>query len=420
MGKDIRRARAQPSTQESLLSAASSVLAETANAAGSALPFPARRLRVLTITPFYPAAEDDSQGSFIAEPLRAIEHQGVSNCVIVVHPFYRARASASARSISSASRRYFSIPGNPGLALAGDFLALSLARHVRSLHAQQPFGLIHAHGALPCGRAAALLSNKLRVPFVVSVHGLDAYGERQGGPFWGKWCRRKSASVYRAARAVICISQKVSDQVARYSGTSPVVVHNGVDANCFSVAAESSPLTVLSVGNLIPIKGHELLLRAFAQASASARGSRLEIIGDGPERGRLERLAATLGISGQVRFLGRQSRGAVADAMKRCAVFALPSSFEGLGCVYLEAMSSGKPAIGCTGQGIGDIIENGRNGMLITPGSLEELASVLRTLLVNYDLRARLGSAARATILQSHTLEHQAAQLAELYRECVA
>ena len=420
MGKDIGRARAQPSTQESLLSAASSVLAETANAAGSALRFSMRRLRVLTLTPFYPVAEDESQGSFIAEPLRAIEHQGVSNCVIAVYPFYRTGASTGVSSTSSVWRRYVSIPGNPGLALAGDFLALSLARHVRALHAQQPFGLIHAHGALPCGRAAALLSNKLSVPFVVSVHGLDAFGERQGGPIWGGWCRRKSASVYRAARAVICISQKVSNQVARCSGVNPVVIHNGVDANCFSAAAESSPLTVLSVGNLIPIKGHELLLRAFAQARASAPGCRLEIIGDGPERGRLKRLAATLGISGQVRFLGRQSRGAVADAMKGCAVFALPSSFEGLGCVYLEAMSSGKPAIGCTGQGVEEIIEDGKNGLLVAPGSLAELISALRVLLVNPSLRVCLGSTARATILQSHTLEHHAAQLVQLYRECVA
>lgn len=418
MGKNIHGTRAQPSTQECLLNAAPAVLAEAAHQAESALC--ARPLLVLTLTPFYPAAEDESQGSFIAEPLRAMEHHGVCNCVIAVQPFYRTHKSRSVRSASSVWRRYFSVPGNPGLAVAGDLLALSLVRQLRLLHAQQPFDLIHAHGALPCGRAAALLSKNLHVPFVVSVHGLDAYAEHQAGRIWGRWCRRKSASVFRAARAVICVSQKVSDQVARCSGINSVVVHNGVDADYFSMGTESAPLTILSVGNLIPIKGHKLLLRAFMEASTSVGGGRLEIIGDGPERERLERLAATLGIGNQVGFLGRQSRSAVADAMKRCAAFALPSSYEGLGCVYLEAMSSGKPAIGCTGQGIEEIIENGKNGMLVSPASLTELTSALRTLLTNESLRARLGAAARATILQNHTIEHQATQLAQVYRECIA
>lgn len=418
MGENVCRASAESPAPERLLTAALSVLRETAQE--FAPPDPTRPLRVLTLTPFYPTAEDESQGSFVAEPLKALEHRGIGHFVIAVRPFYRGHASRSAGSVLSAWRRYFSLPGNSGLAVSGDFLGLGLARQARLLHSQQPFDLIHAHGALPCGRAAALLSKSLHVPFVVSVHGLDVYGERQAGPFWGEWCRRKSVGVYRAARAVFCVSQKVGDQVGRYPGINSLVVHNGVDANYFSPGSETSPLTVLSVGNLIPTKRHNLLLRAFAQARASAGGCRLEIIGDGPELERLKRLASTLGIAGQVRFLGRRDRKAVAEAMRRCSVFALPSSYEGLGCVYLEAMSSGKPAIGCRAQGIEEIIESGKNGMLVSPDSLEELASALETLLTNQDVRARLGAAARATIAQSHTLDHQAAQLAQVYRECVA
>jgi glycosyltransferase involved in cell wall biosynthesis len=193
-----------------------------------------------------------------------------------------------------------------------------------------------------------------------------------------------------------------------------------VDTNLFSPGPESHPSTILSVGNLIPIKDHDLLLRAFAQVSATLHECRLEIIGDGPERERLVNLANELGVTDRVSFTGRLSREAVAEAMRRCTIFALPSSYEGLGCVYLEAMASAKPAIGCVGQGIDEIIESGKNGMLVSPRSLEELSSVLRTLLSNTDLRMRMGSAARTTILQKHTLEHQATQLTELYRECVA
>ena len=103
--------------------------------------------------------------------------------------------------------------------------------------------------------------------------------------------------------------------------------------------------------------------------------------------------------------------------MRHCAVFALPSHYEGLGCVYLEAMASAKPAIGCHGQGISEIIEHGKNGFLVEPASEAELSDLLAMLLRNGELRRRTGACARESILQKHTLEHQAQQLAQVYRE---
>ena len=405
--------------EECLLSALPSSVT-TAALSGSRQHAEARPLHILTLTPFYPSVEDPSQGSFVQEPLLATERIGIRNRVIAVQPFYRTPAHAAEHEVPGAWQKYFSVPGNSGLALTGEFLAAALARQVARLHAQRPFDLIHAHAPLPCGRAAAMLSRRLQIPFVVSVHGLDAFAERQAGPLWGRWCRRKSAHVYGTASAVICVSQKVANQIAHCPGAKPSVIYNGVDANLFSPQFEAAPLTVLSVGNLIPTKGHALLLHAFAQAAVSLPDCRLEIVGDGPERNRLEILANKLGIAGRVSFMGRLHREAVADAVRRCAVFALPSWYEGLGCVYLEAMSSAKPAIGCAGQGIDEIIENGKNGILVSPGSLEELSSALRALLLNPDFRIRMGTAARATILHRHTLDHQAVQLSQLYRECVA
>jgi glycosyltransferase involved in cell wall biosynthesis len=176
----------------------------------------------------------------------------------------------------------------------------------------------------------------------------------------------------------------------------------------------------LSVGNLIPTKGHALLLRAFADIAHEHPDCELHIIGDGPERQALMRLTQALVISSRVRFLEKQSRTAVADAMKRCAVFALPSSYEGLGGVYLEAMACAKPVIGCEGQGIADIIRHGSNGLLVPPHDELQLRNALGMLLQNAGLRARLGAAARESILQRHTLEQQATNFANLYRECVA
>jgi glycosyltransferase involved in cell wall biosynthesis len=145
----------------------------------------------------------------------------------------------------------------------------------------------------------------------------------------------------------------------------------------------------------------------------------LEIIGDGPERSRLQALAVELQIANRVRFLGRQSRQLVADAMRRCSIFALPSRYEGLGCVYLEAMSAGKAVIGCRGQGIAEVIQHGSNGFLVGPDNEKELTLALAMLLRGRALRDRLGVAARDTILDRFTLAQQAQNLARIYRESV-
>ncbi len=377
-----------------------------------------RRLRVLTLTPFYPSAEDGSQGGFIADPLKWMERDAVESRVIAVQPFYRGRVHPVSSEVASRWERYFSLPGNFGLPSAGAFLAASLMKTVQKM---EPVDLIHAHGALPCGHAAMLIGKKLGIPFVVSAHGLDVFSETQAGRWARGGCRRVSEKVYRSSQRVICISEKVRERLGRDLDGNAEVIYNGVDAETFSPGAElSSPLTVLSVGNLIPIKGHGLLLRAFARVSEVVPECALEIFGDGPERGNLVRLAEKLGISGRVRFRGRKNRGDIAEAMRRCAVFALPSSYEGLGCVYLEAMASGKAAIGCRGQGIEEIIEHGKNGFLITPGNEAELSDSLRMVLQSEDFRGRVGANARRTILQGHTLADQARRLTEIYRECAA
>jgi glycosyltransferase involved in cell wall biosynthesis len=288
------------------------------------------------------------------------------------------------------------------------------------MHAHHSFDLIHAHTALPCGAAALSLSKRIGLPFVVTVHGLDAYFAEQTGPRIGKWCERISKQVYESASKVICISEKVRERVTEIAHARTTVVYNGVDPTLFAPSAEnqSSPF-VLSVGNLIPIKGHASLLRAFSRISPSAPTWSLEIIGEGPQRGELEGLASNLRITDRVRFRGREDRDEVAVAMQRCSIFALPSIYEALGCVYLEAMACGKPAIGCRDQGIDEIVQHGRNGLLVSPGCESGLADALAMLSENEELRRRIGSGARQTVLSRHTLAHQATQLAQIYQECV-
>jgi teichuronic acid biosynthesis glycosyltransferase TuaC len=292
---------------------------------------------------------------------------------------------------------------------------------VRELLRFRRIDLIHAHGALPCGHAAMLLNAELKIPYVVSVHGLDAFSTEQVKGRAGAWCRRISLRVYQSARRVICVSEHVREQVVegtnRTSRTS--VVYNGVNPETFSSTADrdTENISLLSVGNLIPIKGHDLLIRAVASLRVEYPMLSLVVIGDGPERPRLQSLAGQLQIADRVLFLGRKSRREVADAMRRCTVFALPSRYEGLGCVYLEAMSVGKPVVGCRGQGISEVIQHGSNGFLAGPDNEKELTLALAMLMRDESLRRRLGAAARDTILDRFTLAQQAQSFARIYRE---
>jgi len=204
--------------------------------------------------------------------------------------------------------------------------------------------------------------------------------------------------------------------------TRSTVVYNGVNPDLFSPNSEQvvqlNP-EVLVVGTLIPSKGHELVLRALGKLARSFPTVQCRVIGEGPDGDRLEALVHELGIKQRVQFVRRQSRLEVAEGMRRCSVFALPSRNEALGCVYLEAMACGKPVIGCRGQGIDGVIEHGRNGWLIPGDGLEELVQELSALFRSPELCVRVGSAARQTILKRFTLSHQAEQLIAVYRQAI-
>ena len=385
-------------------------------------------LHVLTLTPFFPSQGDEVSGCFIAESNQQLGPCGVRSSVIAVAPLHYTRRKASVEAPATWVR-YPQIPWNFGLSTAGRWLYARLLAQVPQLHRRNPIHVIHAHAVLPCGHAAALLAGKLNVPFVVTLHGLDVFNSCFQSGVAAEWRRRVSIDVYRAARTVICISNKVQQllQEGIPDGVRSTVVYNGTDPDFFSpaLAAEAGVPSqpekeILIVGNLLVGKGHELVLRAIHHLESSFPRLRCRIIGDGPDRARFEALAESLGIAQRVRFLGRRSRAEVAEAMRACSVFALPSRYEGLGCVYLEAMACGKPVIACRGQGIEEIIKHGVNGWLIPVDGPSELVQAFRALLDNPEQCARIGTAARQTIVSRLTLAHQAQQLAAIYREAKA
>lgn len=383
-----------------------------------------RPIHVLTLTPFYPYEGNEADGPFVAEPLQHLSKFQIANTVIAAKPLPINSIRPTENFLKPIWVRHLQLPGWAAYGSWGFFMYVRVMRFVARLHRRHKIDLIHAHSALPCGDAARFLSQQLSIPFVVTTHGVDVLstGRESGLSRW--WCERISRTIYKQANQNICVSQLSRRMIIEAMGETAktTVVYNGVDTELFAPASkpnESSHMTILSVGRLAPVKGQDTVLRALARLAGKYPSLRCEIIGEGEERSRLMSLANSLGISERVDMPGVKSRREVAEAMRRCTIFALPSREEALGCVFLEAMSTAKPVIACHGQGIAEIIRQGENGWLVEHQDVEQLTHALEMLLIDASLRNRLGSEGRKTVVERLTLAHQAECLNQVYRECL-
>jgi phosphatidylinositol alpha-1,6-mannosyltransferase len=179
------------------------------------------------------------------------------------------------------------------------------------------------------------------------------------------------------------------------------------------------------VARLTPRKGHATVLRALAKVLPSIPDAAYLIVGKGEERERLERLAADLGISEAVRFVGYVPEEDLPDFYNLCDVFVMMNhqeengDIEGFGMVFLEASAMGKAVVGGRSGGTEDSVQHGTTGFLVDPDNVEELAATLRLVLENDELRKRLGVAGVARARTDFSWETRAARLRELSRTVV-
>lgn len=178
-----------------------------------------------------------------------------------------------------------------------------------------------------------------------------------------------------------------------------------LNANILRMADASSKLplppgfprgqVILTVGRWAAAeryKGVDDLVGAIAQLRSSTPDLHLVAVGGGDDLPRLEKLASDLGVADRVSYLQGLSREQVAACYARCDIFALPSTGEGFGLVFLEAMAFAKPVVGADSGGVPDLVENDVNGLLIPPHDQERLAQALHLLLSDRSIRARLGT----------------------------
>lgn len=178
---------------------------------------------------------------------------------------------------------------------------------------------------------------------------------------------------------------------------------------------------ILSVGRWLAserYKGADELIQATSLLQSSIPDLHLAIVGGGDDLPRLKQLAAGLGVSNRVSFLQARSREELAGCYARAEVFALPSSGEGFGFVFLEAMAFAKPVVGLACGGITDLIEEGINGLFVPPRDSQGLAKALGQLLHDDSLRAQLGRAGSEIVRQKYCFDAFQGKLERIIEEC--
>jgi phosphatidyl-myo-inositol dimannoside synthase len=166
-------------------------------------------------------------------------------------------------------------------------------------------------------------------------------------------------------------------------------------------------------------KGADLLIGAIAQLRATHPDLHLAAVGSGDDLPRLRALAASLGVSGAIHFFENLSVQEIAACYARADLFALPSTAEGFGLVFLEAMAFSKPVIGAAAGGTIDVIEDGVNGLLIPPHDPERLAQALNRLLGDEKLCAELGRGGAEIVRQKFRFSAFQAELERIVTDCI-
>lgn len=208
------------------------------------------------------------------------------------------------------------------------------------------------------------------------------------------FAKRRARLGLRAADLVLAPSEW-SGARAREGGARRVaVVHAGVALGPAPDAGAREPI-VLALGRLEPVKGFDVLLEAFAAASATRAAWHLWIAGDGPERAALERRADALGCRDRVRFLGWIEGEEKERALGRAAIGALPSRRESFGAALLEMQERGLACVASDVGGVADLADGGRAARLVAPGDADALAAALGALLDDADAQRALGEAGR-------------------------
>jgi glycosyltransferase involved in cell wall biosynthesis len=315
------------------------------------------------------------------------------------------------------------------LYLLAPVVAASAVRAARKILAGGGFDVVHAHWVVPNGPIGRLAAGA--TPLVVSMHGSDVAVSERSRAFGrvARWTFERAAAVTAPSRDLLSRARELGAreplELVPYGADEVAVSPEAAPALRSRLGVAADDVLVVGLGRLVPVKGFDYLVQALAEASSEDPRLRLVLVGDGSERRALADRATSLRVADRVQLVGEVAHDAVPTFLAAADVVAVPSiRFEGLvdglPNVALEAMAAGKPLVATRVGGLPELVQDGRNGVLVEERSATELASALLRLAGDADLRARLGAAARDEIRTERSWVTVACRFVEIYERAAA
>ncbi|HEX9162010.1 MAG TPA: glycosyltransferase [Thermoanaerobaculia bacterium] len=383
-------------------------------------------MHVLLLPSWYSTADKPWRGAYFADQARALNRHGLRAGIAFVE-----RRSLSRLTPASIIASHFQVTSSdedrvPTLRMkgwstfaqtnAGAMLWVELTRRlVRAYVAEHGVpDVIHGHAAMWGGHAAMLCARDLGRPFVVTEHAssiLNLDIARANRP--------RVAAIYRNAARVVAVSDALKASVDCVAGREVAeVVPNAIDTRSFRVPPSprsTRPFVFLAVGDLVPAKRADMLIRAFARVHANAPETQLVIAGGGGGKQRLQDLADSLGVRDFVELTGALTRAEVRQRMWQSNALVVSSDFETFGVVLVEALSTGIPAIATRCGGPEEIITPDL-GTLVDCGDESALASAMTSIIG----RSFDSSHLHEAVARSYGYEEVAQKLCTIYESAAS
>lgn len=393
-------------------------------------------MKVLFLVTAYPRDPADVITPWMVETIRRLRARGVT--VEVLAPAYRGLPDQTVDGVRVHRFRYAprgwetlthdqTAPDRirqkpwflalvPGYVAAGSRAAAQVAR-------EGGFDVVHAFWPVPQGVLGLHAKRKTGLPLVSTFFGVELTWMERQFPFLAPLLRR----IVRGSDAVTAISTYTAQRLqAQVPGVDPAIIPFGAAVDAPPEPPPYSydgarPFELLFVGRLVERKGVHLLLDALA-ALPPGRRVVLDVLGDGPDRPKLQEQAERLGLGERAVFHGFVPKEELQRRLATCDAFVLPAVIdakgdtEGLGVVLLEAMSYARPVIASAAGGIVDIVRDGRNGFLVPPGDASALASAIGRMMDDPAAARTLGLNGREDVERGFSWDVIADRLAAIYR----
>lgn len=347
-----------------------------------------KQIKVLVLPAWYPSEEHPEAGIFVREHAKAIMlyddvvvlYVTPANNTMREHYALTDELDKGVRTIR-VKYRQSPIPYTKYLL----FWLINIIMFRRLIKEGYRPDIIHAH-VFSAGVPAVIIGRLYQIPVIITEHysGFKRHILSKMEIIMARYAMKRTS-------IVLPVSNDLKKYIKEYGIDAQFeVIPNVVDTDLFHVEIDEisnekrCPKKLLTVALLVPVKGIPYLLKAVYNLYNKRQDFILDIVGDGPNRMEYEKNAEELKLNDVIRFQGMKKKPEVAEFMRKCDIFVLPSLFETFGVVLIEALSCGKPVIATNSGGPNEIITK-ENGILVPPANIEELSKALDYMLDHYN-----------------------------------